>query len=156
MLGIADRSRGYPCFPGHGNQPLQHLPGLHLAQPVSGIDCENGGPAPIHLDLGPWVRQPLLDAAHVDVQARDAMGGDAVDIGVHQGVGQDLCIPCRNPDGAGNSCRLPNHQVRSEAGQSGILLVFHIASGKDFHYARLVWSAQKIPSDASGMRKLWA
>ena len=84
VLRAADRGRRHPILPGQRDQPPKRLHGLRLPQPVAGVDRQHGRQSLLHVQFGTRIDQPFLDSADVDFQPRDAVGGNAVQVGVDQ------------------------------------------------------------------------
>jgi len=119
-------------LPGQGYQAIQGLDRLRLPQPVAGVDRQPGRPALLDAQLGRRIDQPALDPPHVDVQSRDAVGGDAVQVGIDQGIGQNRRVGRGNADGL----RDPGDQLPHVTG--GITVRFRHCCR---HEERLRWLA---------------
>jgi len=75
---------------------------LRLAQAVAGIDDQYGSRTLRDMEFRLRNDQAALDAAHVDIEPRNAVRGDAVEVGVHQRVGQDRGVGRGHAGGRGD------------------------------------------------------
>ena len=103
VLGVAEGGGGDAVLAGEGDEQVESTAGLHLTGAVAGVKGDHAAGAAVDGEDGLGINEAGLDAAEINVEPGDTVGGDTVQIRIDQRLGKERRVVGAHAHGKGQA-----------------------------------------------------